>query len=224
MSDFFDRISRPGFILALLGAVLLSFSLKDTLVSFKPARSFDTVLEEGAAAGDHVAGKVPYLLDSFATLETWTENKSTNSRTPAKTSARYYVLPAGEGYVGLSVRSTNFSAASDLVDQTYAFFTSGTAPASKLELDTRVVPMEEELAELFRQDLREYYDLSDAEIDAMGTPLMVEPRAFGTIRAFCGVGSAVLLLGLIILAVYWRKIGKIRAQKKARAAAGPEIG
>lgn len=51
------------------------------MISFKTAKSFDDVLSGDVSAGDHVAGRVPYLLDSFASMQTWTEDRANNSRT-----------------------------------------------------------------------------------------------------------------------------------------------
>ena len=92
MGSFMSKISRAGLTLVIIGAVLLGFSLGDALISFKPAVSFDGAYENGVEAGDHVSGRVPLLGDSFATLQTWTEDRSNNSRTPAKTSAVYYMF------------------------------------------------------------------------------------------------------------------------------------
>ena len=206
LGRLFNKISGAGLMLALIGTLLLAFSLRDTVISFKTAKSFDDVLSGDVAAGDHVAGRVPYLLDSFASMQTWTEDRSNNSRTPKKTSSRYYVLPSGQG----------------CLDQTYGYFAGGAAPTANLELDTRVVEMEQELAEMFRQTLREDYGLSDADIEAIGPLLMIEPRAFGTIRVFCGVGGALFLLGAVLLIRYWHKSSvksrKLRAAREAQAA------
>lgn len=222
LGRLFNKISGTGLILFLIGTVLLGFSLRDTVISFKAVKSFDDVLAGNVAAGDHVAGRVPYLLDSFATMQTWTEDRANNSRTPKKTSSRYYVLPGGQGYLGLTVHSSNFSPAGKLVDQTYGYLSGGAAPTAELELDTRVVEMDSELAEMFRQTLREDYGFSKADIDAMGPPLMAEPRAFGTIRVFCGAGGALFLLGAALLIRYWHRAGvksrKLRAARNTQAA------
>ena len=64
LGRLFNKISGAGLMLALIGTLLLAFSLRDTVISFKAAKSFDDVLSGDVAAGDHVAGRVPYLLDS----------------------------------------------------------------------------------------------------------------------------------------------------------------
>jgi len=222
MRQLMQKISRAGLVLVLAGGLLLGVSLGDTVISFKPPRSFEDVLENGAAPGDHVAGRVPYLLDTFATMQTWSENTKTHSTTPKKTSSRYYVLPGGDGYLGLTVHSRFFSQADELVDQTYGYLVGGGAPTAELTTDARVVAMDEELAEMFRETLREYYDFTDQDIEDMGVILMVEPRAFGTIRAFCGVGAAVLLLGASVMILHWRKVSA-RLRRAQEAASGPEF-
>ena len=143
MGKFFLKLSRTGLLMMLFGAVFVAFAFQDTITSLKAPKSFDDVMEEGAAAGDHVSGRIPYLLDAFASMETWTEDRSNNSRTPKKTSARYYVLPAGDDFIGLKVSSDNFSKASDLVDQTYGFFSGAGEPTVELVMDARVAVMEE---------------------------------------------------------------------------------
>lgn len=223
MSHFLEKISRAGLIMALIGAVLLGVSVGDTITSFKEPKSFEEVLENGALPGDHVAGRVPYLLDIFADMQTWTENTKTGAVSGKKTTFRYYVLPAGEGYFGLSVSSKSFDAASKLVDQTYSYLLEGgAAPTVELTADARVAVMDKELVELFRQDLREYYGYTDEDIEALGTPLMVEPRAFDAVRICCGVGAAALLIGVVVLVLRWRKVSR-RDREIAEAAKGPEL-
>lgn len=225
MNNLFQKISRAGLVLVLIGAVLLGFSLGDTIISFKTPKSFDDILDEGVAPGDHVAGSVPYLLDVYATMETWSENTKTHSVSNRKTSFQYYVLPAGDDYVGMSVSSSHFSEADRLVDETYAFLLDGAGyPTAELTADARVVVMEDELAQMFREDLQDYYGYTDEDIQALGTPLLVEPRAFNTIRAFCGVGAAVLLVGVGMLIAHWRKVSRqLRQAAEASQKRGPEV-
>lgn len=218
MSSFFRRISRGGLILAAIGVFLLVTSVPDTLVSFKEAKNFEDVMmgDVEIAAGDHVEGQVPFLLDTFAIEQTWTENTSNNSVTPKKTSRRFYVMPCGDGFAGLSVGSTSASAANDLVDQTYGYFNGGAAPTAELILDCRVSEMNEELAGMFRDEMRDYYELTDQEIESLGTLLMVEPRSFTTVRIFSGAGAGFVLLGLLLLVLRWRKVSAVeRAQQEA---------
>ncbi|MCI8915882.1 MAG: hypothetical protein HFF26_04325 [Oscillospiraceae bacterium] len=223
MGNLMAKISRVGLILILIGGLMLWPSLQDTITSFQAPKSFEDVLEEGAVPGEHVSGRVPYLLDTFASMETWTENSRTHATTSKRTSFRYYVLPGGEGYLGLSVASHSFSSANSLVEQTYAcLLENGEEPTAELIVDARVVEMEEELAQLFREDLQDYYGYTDQDLEAMGTPLLVEPRAFGTIRAFCGVGIALILAGIAALVIRWVRVSA-QLRRAREEAPGPDL-
>lgn len=222
MGNIMRKISRAGLVLLLIGVGLMAVSLGDTITSFKEARSFEDVLENGAAPGDHVAGRVPYLLDVFATMQTYTENTKTGATTPKKTSFQYYVLPGGEGYLGLSVGSQRIAQADKLVDQTYDYLMGGDAPTAELTTDARVAVMDEELAKMFRDEMKEYYGYTDQDLEDMGPILMVEGRAFGTIRVFCAVGGALFLIGVVVLALRWRKVSA-QIRKAQEAAPGPEL-
>lgn len=223
MGNLMAKISRAGLILILIGGLMLWPSLQDTITSFQAPKSFEDVLEEGAVPGEHVSGRVPYLLDTFASMETWTENSRTHATTSKRTSFRYYVLPGGEGYLGLSVASHSFSSANSLVEQTYAcLLENGEEPTAELIVDARVVEMEEELAQLFREDLQDYYGYTDQDLEAMGTPLLVEPRAFGTIRAFCGVGIALILAGVAALVIRWVRVSA-QLRRAREEAPGPDL-
>ncbi len=223
MGNLMAKISRVGLILILIGGLMLWPSLQDTITSFQAPKSFEDVLEEGAVPGEHVSGRVPYLLDTFASMETWTENSRTHATTSKRTSFRYYVLPGGEGYLGLSVASHSFSSANSLVEQTYAcLLEDGGEPTAELIVDARVVEMEEELAQLFREDLQDYYGYTDQDLEAMGAPLLVEPRAFGTIRAFCGVGIVLILAGAAALVIRWVRVSA-QLRRAREEAPGPDL-
>lgn len=65
------------------------------MISFKTAKSCEDVLAGDVSAGDHAAGRVLYLLDSFTSMQTWTENRTNNSRTPKKPPPDTTSCPAG---------------------------------------------------------------------------------------------------------------------------------
>ena len=83
----------------------------------------------------------------------------------------------------------------------------------------------EELAQLFREDLQDYYGYTDSDINAMGDLLVVEGRSFTAVRVICGIGAALFLLGLVISIFRWRKISaEFRPAKPAAGSvSGPEI-
>ena len=164
--SFMKKISRAGLVLVILGVACLWISLGDTIISFKQAKDFEDILDGDVAAGDHVAGQVLFLLDPFASMQTWTENSKTHTTTAKKTSSQYYVLPGGEGYMGLTIGSKNFSVANKLVDQTYDFLTTGDMPTEELTVDARVVVMDEAYPELLAE-LSDAYALNLPEIEPM---------------------------------------------------------
>lgn len=213
--NFLNKISRAGIILLAVGIGLLCVSAGDTITSFKTPLSVEDLMDDvGVKPGDHVQGKVPLLLDSFAIEQTWTENKSTNSRTAKKTSHGYYVMVCWDGNMALSVGSADISAAESLVDQTYGYMESGNPPVSSLEIDGRVVKMSDDLAELYRDEMLSYYNYTEAELAEMGTLLLVEGRAFTVIRIFCAVGAVFLIVGLILLINKWRKASAVSADEE----------
>lgn len=220
--NFLKKLSYVGFVLIIFGVAALWISLEDTVISFKQAKDFEDVLDGDVAAGDHVSGEVIFLLDPFASMQTWTKNSKTGSVTPKKTSSQYYVLPGGEGYVGLTVHSKDFSVADKLVDQTYDYLNNDTMPTEELPVDACVVVMEEELAEMFREEMKEYYGYTDQDLDDMGPILMIEPRNFTAVRIVSGVGAALIAAGVIVIILHWRKMSaEIRKEKEE--APGPDL-
>lgn len=198
MFEFLRKISRPGIGFLLFGIFFLYMSAGDFVTSLKSPKDFEDVLNGEISAGDRVEGRVPYLLDAFASEQTWTENRSNNSVTPKKTSHYYYVLPFGDGYMGLTVSKDDASEAKDLTDQTYGYLAGGSYPSANLVVDTRIAKMDGELAEMFREELEEYYGFTSREIDQMEL-LMAEPRSFTAVRVFFIIGTVSSLLGIALL-------------------------
>lgn len=203
MYELIKKISRPGLILLLIGIFLLKLSGGEIITSFKSPKSFEDVVNGDVAVGDRVQGRVPFLLDVFATEQTWTENRSTNSVTPKKTAHYYYMLPSGDGYIGLAVNSADSSDAKKLVDQTYGYISGGAMPSAKLVMDTRISKMKGELADMFKEEL-ETYGFTDDEISRM-TLMLAEPRSFTAVRVIFFLGAGMSLLGILLLLRRFRK-------------------
>ena len=199
---FFQRISRVGLVLILFGAMMLTQSASDFIISFHAPKSFVDVLEDGLSAGDRVQGQVPLLLDSFAYEQTWTE--SGGSRTAKKTSEYYYVLPAGDSFAGLTISAHNSAAADDLVEQTYDYLSGGAEPSAVVEIDARVSEMEADLIPMFEEEMKGYYDFTSRELELMKPYLMIEPRSFTAVRVLCIGSAALILTGVFVLVRRWR--------------------
>ena len=204
MSGLLRKISRPGIVFLLLGILFLRECTMDTITSFKSSKNFEDVLNGDVTAGDRVEGPVLFLLDAFATEQTWTENRSNNSVTPKKNSHYYYVIPYGDAYMGLTVGTALASEAKELADQTYGYLAGGAIPSAELVMDTRIVKMTGEIKDMFEEELKDYYGFTDSEISQM-TLLMAEPRSFTAVRIGCGIGAGLLLLGIFLLIRRFRK-------------------
>ena len=88
-----SKLRKPGLVLLVIGVVLLWFSGKDFLTSLKAPVDLN---EAGFTAdqveeGMHVKTDIYAALDTFASEETWTENKD-GSSTPRRdgSSILYY--------------------------------------------------------------------------------------------------------------------------------------
>ncbi len=204
MRNLWHKISRPGLFFLLLGAMLLYMSAADTLTSFKTPKSFEEVIAGDVAIGDRIEGQVPFLLDSFAVEKTWTENRSTGSVTPKKNSRYYYILPTKDGFVGLSIGSASAAEARKLVDQSYGYLAGGKEPTAEVTVEARASRMADDLAAMFLDELTSSYGLSDREADALGAPILIEPRSFMTIRIFCAAGAVFTVAGAALLWRRWR--------------------
>ncbi len=209
-------LSLQKILLAAIGIYMIYFSAGDMITFIKPAKDFEDVLAGDVSVGDHIDGDVLYLLDYFSTEESWTEN-SNGSVTPRETSAYYYIVPGSTSYLGLKVKSSDRSAAASVANETYSYLSGASqAPSATFSYSGKVIRMEDEypkLVDSFENTLESYGYLPD-EIDAMGEPLLIVPRAFG---AVCGIFAVGLIL--FLLAAIWIFNGVSRANDRARAKA-----
>lgn len=212
MNSMLNKISRPGIVMAVIGIVLLCMTFNDFIISFKSPKSFDDVIEGDVKVGDHVKGRVPYLLDYFAIEQTWTENKSTNSTTPKKTSKYYYVVPSNEKYLGLTVNAKDVSTAKKLADQTYGLLSGGAEPTAELMVDGRISKMDDELKGMFIEYLKDGDAYSDDEISAMGVLMIIEPRSFSAVRIMFAVGVGLTAIGVLLFIKRWKKFSKLELE------------
>ncbi len=202
-------------ICAAIAGLLLFWSAGDTLASLRPARDFENLLNGEAAMGDRIHGTVLYALDYFATEQTWTEYDN-GGRSPKKTSAYYYIIPAGDGYAAIKISAANANSMARLSNETYDYLRGGEAPTASVPFDGRIKSLEKEEPDLvsYYRDALEEFGYSGSEIDAMGQPMLLIPRAYGTIRAFCAVGAALALLDVFFITRAFRP-ARTKKQKGA---------
>ena len=155
--------------------------------------------------GERICGDVLYALDYFATEQTWTEYDS-GGRSPKKTSAYYYIVPAGEGYAAIRISAANASGMAQLSNETYDYLMGNGSPTASVPFDGRIKSLEKEEPDLvsYYRDALEEFGYSGSDIDAMGQPMLLIPRAYGVIRAFCAVGAALVLLDVFLIARAFR--------------------
>ena len=126
----FNALGRGILILLLFGGGMLWMTTGDLIISFKPAISFEDMLDgKEVKPGNHVAGDVAYVLDYFASETTYTEYKD-GSRSSGKKSGRYYLIPTAEGYIGLKGREVDVSELDQLSDETYEYLMGGAEPST----------------------------------------------------------------------------------------------
>ena len=200
------RKPQPGelprlLVCAVIAVGLLFVSLGDTLASLGQPKDFGDLLDGTVSVGDRVCGEIYYALDYFATEESYTKH-SDGSRTAAKTSAYYYIIPAGEGFATIRIHSSKGKAMAKLADETWDYLMGGGDTSTVVEFDGRAKLLEKEEPDLvaYYEAAMEDFGYTRDDLDAMGPVLLLIPRAYNTIRAFCAVG-AVFLVAAIFLAV-----------------------
>ena len=205
IKKFLHGFGRGIFMLLLFGGILIFQTAKEVVVSFKPAISFEDLLEDGVQvkAGSHVAGNVVFSLDYFASESTYTQY-SNGSRSGDRKSGNYYLIPTADAYIGLKSREADVSALNKLSDETFDFLDTGIMPTTEIFMEGAVEAMEDDVAKYYREYLEDM-GYSQAEIDAMGEPLVIQYVAFGPTRVLFLIGVALIVIAIIILCRRYKK-------------------
>ncbi len=194
-------------VLALLafGGMLLYMCAADLVVSFKPAVSFEELLEEGKELkpGSHVEGNVVYALDYFASESTYTK-RSDGSRSGSRKSGNYYMIPAATGCFALKCRQADVDALNSLSEETFDYMMSGTEPSTEIFVEGQAELLEGNLAGFYKEYLGEL-GYTEAEIQQMGEPLVVRYVNFMAVRIGFVLGLVLVLLGLLLLRAGYRR-------------------
>lgn len=180
--------------------------------------------DEEITSGLHVEGDICIVLDTFATEETYTENKD-GSRTPSKISGYYYIIPVGmETYIGVEGKPDNRSDFTKVDDATWAWLYGETEeidPSVAYHFEGYIDEMDEELYGLFIewfQDM-EWFDTTDAEqIKPYAPALIIKPMSPGLMPLMI-IGLAMIALNVLFVALH---LGYKKKAKAAKAAATEE--
>lgn len=210
MKKFLSCFSRGTLTLLFFGVLLICFSAKDTFDSLKPAVSFQDLLDgTEVKEGARVAGNVVYAMDYFASETSYTQY-SDGSRSGDRESGNYYLIPTATGYIGLKSRQADVFALNDLSEETSLYLTEGTEPHTEIYMQGIVTKMGDELTGYYCDYLGEL-GYSEAEIQAMGQPLLIDYISFGAVRVFFILGIALIALAFFLM---WRRYKRTEKRLK----------
>ncbi len=185
-------------ILLAIGITMVFNAGKDFIISFKPAISFEDMLDgKEVKAGSHVAGEVIYVLDYFASESTYTK-RSDGSRSGDRANGRYYLIPTADGYIGLKGRQADVSDMTKITDETYEFLMGGAEPTTTIHMEGSVEVMEDQLAKYFKEYLMDM-DYTESEIEEMGEPLVIQIRSFMAVRILFLIGVVLVAVGVFLI-------------------------
>lgn len=213
MKKLFASLNRLNLTLLILGIVVIFMFSNELVSSFNPIISFEDILDGvEVKSGSHIEGNVVMSFSPFAS-ET-TERKSKIGTTiSTEDSGNYYVIPMGDNnFIGLKTNQDHVFDMNKLVDETYAFLEGGDKPTTKVFMEGMVKKMDDELIKYFREYMIAS-DFTEAEIDAMGTPLYIDYTSFNSVRiSFIG-GIALVILAAVLIFTKYRKLSKIEVEQ-----------
>ena len=217
------RKPQPGelprlLICAALAVGLLFISLSDTLASFGTPKDFGDLIDGTVEVGDRVCGDIYYALDYFAIEQSWTE-RSDGSRTAKKTSAYYYIIPAGDDFAAIEINASKGTSMEKLSEETWEYLMGGDDTVTTVPFDGRVKLLEKEEPDLvsYYEEMMEDFGYTQDELDEMSPVMLLIPRAFNAIRAFCAAGAVFLVIAVFLAVRTFRP-----ARTRKGGAANPE--
>ena len=85
IGNIFRSLGTEVIMLLLFGGMMLYMNAADLVVSFKPAVSFEDMLDgKEVKAGSHIEGNVKYVMDYFASETSYTKYKGSAFRFPTR--------------------------------------------------------------------------------------------------------------------------------------------
>lgn len=191
-------------LLFTLGAAALYKYIPEDIITLKPAISFEDMLEEGmeVKAGDHISGRVPYVLDCFASESAYTQYG--NGRTSSWDTGKYYLLPTTGSFIALKSRQSDVAALDALIDETWAYLAEdGAEPATIFSMEGKAVVLDDRPARFYREYLMDL-GFTESDLDALGDPLVVERVNFVACWGMTAVGLGLLVLGSLLFRSSYR--------------------
>jgi len=205
MNKIMQSINGGILILFTAGMILILLSFSGFITSFLPPVTFEDLLDgREIKMGSHIEGNVVYALDYFASDTTYKKN-SEGIIVPKKNSGNYYIIPFYGGYLGLKTDNDQNLSFDRLTDETYAFLKGGQKPQMEIFIDGQIIPMKQKLIPYFHRYLSDA-GYSVEEINAMGSPFLIQPRAFIVNRILFSAGTVFLFLSVLIFRRIYRRL------------------
>ena len=205
MNKIMQSINGGILILFTAGMILILLSFSGFITSFLPPVTFEDLLDgREIKMGSHIEGNVVYALDYFASDTTYKKN-SEGIIVPKKNSGNYYIIPFYGGYLGLKTDNDQNLSFDRLTDETYAFLKGGQKPQMEIFIDGQIIPMKQKLIPYFHRYLSDA-GYSVEEINAMGSPFLIQPRAFIVNRILFAAGIVFLFLSVLIFRRIYRRL------------------
>lgn len=195
MRNFFSAVTRISLAILIIGSSSILVNFDHFITSFYPTVSFQDLLDgEQVQKGNHVAGDVVYSFPPFASETTCTEHK--DGTESERESGNFYIIPTAEKFMTLKTNQKLVESMDILTNETLDFIETGSEPTTQVYCEGQVIEMEdEELIEYYNDYLLEF-GYTEAEIDAMGTPLIIEYVDFQLVRIMFIGGIVLVLLGI----------------------------
>ena len=193
-------------MLLLLGGMILYMTIGDFIVSLKPGKSFEELMDmDKVKSGMHIKG-ILYAYGPFAKEETYTQN-SNGSRTPSKTSHYYFAVPVsgGNGCIALEVSASGNQAMNDLTDETLEYSLGGVSPTAVATVDGITKKMEDDMKKLFQNYLKNDLGFTEEQIEGMSMIFIEQPYSMRTVQIMFLVGLIPFALGIFLLIRNYKK-------------------
>ncbi|MCI8622751.1 MAG: hypothetical protein HFG26_03720 [Provencibacterium sp.] len=199
MKNILRGFSREVFFFLVFAGFLLYMTVPDVVIFLKPAISFEELLEEDGRtleAGSHVSGRVPYVLEHFASESTYTQ-RSDGSRSGSRSTGRFYPLFWTGGLAALKCRQADVETLDQLAEETYLYLMTGEEPTTVFSMEGKAEPLNEKLTNYYREYMADM-DFTADELDALGQPLCVRYVNFTAVWVMFAIGVLLAVLGVLL--------------------------
>lgn len=215
MKKFFECLfSRLTLTLLIVGIALFAISIGDTITSFKTAKTFEDVFNDGIENGDYIKGEVVYSFGTFAVEDTVTKSRTGSTHTE-KGTAEYFIIPAGDGFAGLEVKKKLVSEVEQNSNETLDILNDKASDTTtRPVIEGKVQVMKGELVRYYKSGLKDMGYTSE-EINDMGEIYVIKTMSGTTSRIMTIIGLLVIIAAIVVIIVKMNKTSKEAPQMAA---------